>query len=146
MIKIILLVLVFLLGGCQKDPYLFSLEDKYYQGNEFIEATYEDINLSLQNKESFLLYTYNNSCSFQVPCADIFQEFMDKYNISILSISFQEFKETSLYEEVKYAPSVIIVYQGKVVSYLKADSDDDNDKYQDVDVFTNWIKEYVIIN
>ena len=57
-------------------------------------------------------------------------------NISILSIPFSEFKNTKLSKKIKYAPTVIIVDKGKVITSLNAESDNDLPKYQDVDEFT----------
>ena len=68
---------------------------------------------------------------------------MNKYKIDFLSISFDEFKNTGFYKKVKYAPSIIIVKEGKIVAYLDPNSDDDFDKYQDATKLEEWIKEYV---
>ena len=68
---------------------------------------------------------------------------MQKYNISFLSMPFKEYRNISLYNEVKYAPSIIIVENGKIVDFLDAEKDDDLDKYQDVKEFEEWINKYV---
>lgn len=71
---------------------------------------------------------------------------MNKYEIRFLSIPFENFKNTSFYNKVKYAPSIIIVKKGKVIAYLDANSDDDLRKYQDVDKFSEWIKKYIYLS
>lgn len=71
---------------------------------------------------------------------------MDQYEVRFLSIPFEDFKNTNFYNKVKYAPSIIIVKKGKVISYLDANSDDDLNKYQDVDVFSEWIKKYIYLS
>ena len=70
---------------------------------------------------------------------------MEKYKIDILSIPFNDFKNTNYYKTVKYAPSIIIVKNGEIVSYLDANSDKDLDKYQNTDKFINWLKEYIYL-
>ena len=92
-----------------------------------------------------MLFIYNSTCGMGVSCEEIFQDFMAKYNVSIVSISFLDFKETYLYEEVKYAPSVLVIKNKKVVAYLDANKDEDLDKYQDVEKFKEWIKQYIFI-
>lgn len=119
----------------------FYLEDKYYEGNEFVEINGDELNNIYSN--SFVLFTYNNYCNFEIPCDQIFQSFMKKNNIKILSISFSEFKKTSYYETVKYAPSIIIVKDKKIVAYLDAEKDEDIEKYQDVNKFEQWIEKYI---
>ncbi len=143
--KLLLLVLsIIFLTSCTKKE-LISIEDKYYNNNSFIESTSTEIDNYLNNKESFILYTYNNYCTMKIPCETIFQSFMDNNNISIVSIPFAEFKNTKLSKKIKYAPTVIIINKGKILTSLDADSDKDLPKYQDVEEFTNWIKEYIVI-
>lgn len=48
---------------------------------------------------------------------------MDKYQIDFISIPFAEFKKTSFYQDVSFAPSIVIVNKGKIVDYLKATSE-----------------------
>ena len=119
----------------------FYLEQKYYGKNDFVKVNNKDI--SRLRKENYLLFTYNNYCTFPKPCEDVFKEFIVHYDVAILSIPFDEYKKTSFYKKVKYAPSVIIVRDGKIVDYLDADSDDDLDRYQDTSAFEEWLGQYI---
>lgn len=144
--KILLLILpIIFITGCGKQE-IITLEDKYYNNNTFITSTATEIDSYLENKESFILYTYNNYCTLKIPCESVFESFMANNNISILSIPFSELKNSKLSKKIKYAPTVIIVDKGKVITSLNAESDNDLPKYQDVDEFTNWIKEYIVID
>lgn len=139
--KIVLLIItIFLICGCGKKE-LFYLNDKYYNNGDYVNVTSNDIDYN----NSYLLYTYNNFCALPVHCEDIFKEVMEKYKIDILSIPFNDFKNTNYYKTVKYAPSIIIVKNGEIVSYLDANSDKDLDKYQNTDKFINWLKEYIYL-
>lgn len=141
--KIFLLFFVLIsVCACTKQDK-FYLEDTYYGNGSLVEVTTSDIENKLNNKESFLLFTYNNYCTLEIPCEDIFEEFTKKYQLSILSIPFDDFKKTSLHQKVKYAPSVLIIKEGKIVSYLDANAKSDLEKYQDIEVFASWIKEYI---
>jgi hypothetical protein len=118
------------------------LSDKYYNTiDKYVDIDSEDI-INLNN-DNYLLFIYNNFCIFSVPCDVIFEEFMEKYNISILHITFDEFKKTNYYKKIKFAPSIAIINNGKIIDYLKADSDDDVIKYQDVDEFEKWLDKYI---
>lgn len=142
-IFIILVIIVLIKIPNNKKIEKFYLEDKYYDSNGLIKIdsnTYKDI-----KKESYLLFTYNNYCKFNIPCEDIFETFSNDNNIAILSIPFAEFKKISLYRKVKYAPSVIIVKNGHIIAYLDAESDEDLNKYQDVSAFTDWINKYIYL-
>lgn len=138
--KVVLVLSLFILVGCQSK---FSLEDKYYQNGAYIEINYNDYNKI--KDESFILFTYNNYCQFDVPCDEVFLEVFKKNNLSVLKMPYAEFKKTKLHDDVKYAPSVIIVKKGKVVVYLDSESDSDIDLYQDINKFENWLKKYINI-
>ena len=123
----------------------FTLESKYYNTGKFIDINGANLNELLNNKENFILFTYNNFCTFKVSCDEIFNESIKELNITILKIPFDEFKTTSLYNEVNYAPSVILIKDGKIIEYIDPEKNDDLSKYQDKKEFISWIKEYINI-
>ena len=61
-------------------------------------------------------------------------------------MSIDEFKKTSYYKTVKYAASVLIIRDGKIVTYLDAEKNSDIEKYQDVEKFTEWVEKYIYFN
>ena len=73
----------------------------------------------------------------------IFEEYAKNKNITILTIPFDKFKKTEYYKTVKYAPSVIIINKGKIITYLDAEKDKDIKLYQDTNKFGNWIVKYI---
>ncbi len=123
----------------------FVLDSEYYNKGEYIQIDSDKVKELVDNKKTFLLFTYNNYCNFPVPCDSIFQEVMDKYKIDVLKIPFDKFKDTDFYETVKFAPSLMIIKEGKIIDYLKADEDGDMDKYQDVKAFRNWLNSYIVL-
>lgn len=141
---IIICILIIFTTGCSKTNEKITLYEKYYNNGEFIKVNSDE--LSKYDNENYILYSYNSYCAFQIPCEDIFKEFMNKYKIDLLSISFEEFKNTKYYKKIKYAPSIIIISKGKILAYLDPNSDDDLDKYQDVNKLEEWIKEYIEIS
>ena len=144
--KIILIILItILITGCKKqNTEKMYLDEKYYNESEYIEVTAKDI--KELNQETYLVFTYNNYCNLKIPCDTIFKKVMDKYNITILSLPFEEMKQTFIYNKVKYAPSVIIVKQNKVVAYLDAEKDEDYEKYQNETEFEKWLSKYIYLN
>lgn len=148
-IIILLCVLLITITGCSFNNRInqndeiekFYLEDKYYNNGNFISVS--SISLNKMKDESFILFSYNNYCSMAKPCEEVFQEFMKKYNINFLSITFEEYKNTNFYKTVKYAPSIIVVEKGTIVAYLDAESNDDLNKYQDMNEFEKWLNNYI---
>lgn len=136
---ILIFITIIILTGCSNNT--IYLEDNLYNNNEFISIDSTSINNKLDT--TYLLYTYNNYCSMKIPCENIFKSVMEEYNISMYSISYKDFKDTYLHDKVKYAPSVIIVDKGEIISYLDPNSDEDYDRYQDTNSFTKWLKKYI---
>lgn len=145
--KILLFILIILITGCSNtkhyDTNKVVLDDIYYNKGNFIDIDSKYIDN--EHHKSYVLFAYNSFCTFQIPCEDIFKEFMVKYKIDFLSINIDEYKKTKLYNTVKYAPTIIIVNDGKIIAYLDAESDADLNKYQDVKEFEEWINNYIYI-
>ncbi len=126
--------------GCTNNKKIY-LTDKYYNNGDFISVKANDI----KDNETYILYTYNNFCALPIHCETIFKEVLEKNKIDALSIPFEDFKNTSFYKKVKYAPSVLIIDNGEIVSYLDANKDEDLEKYQDTTKFLEWLKEYIYL-
>lgn len=151
MIKKVLLIIfvLFIFTGCEKkmnqddDIERIRLTTKYYNKGEFIKINKSELLTINENKENYVLFIYNNYCSFSVPCDEIFESFMKKYDIDFLKMPFEDFKKIDFYETVRYAPSIIIVKEGKIEEFLDAESDEDLDRYQDTTAFEEWMNKYV---
>ena len=138
--KLAFLILIILLIGCKKIEKIY-LNDKYYNEGKFIEVK----NIDNLKEETYILYTYNNYCTFNKPCEEIFKEYMGKYKIDFVSIPFEYFKTTALYNKIKYGPSIIIIKEGKIIAYLDPNKDIDKEKYQDTKAFEEWINKYIYV-
>ena len=144
MVIVILLLVIFFSFFQSKEEGLFYLEDTYYQKVGFQKVN--DMQLKKLGNKNYILYTYNDYCIFPIPCETIFEEVMNEYHLAFLSIPFVEFKKTSFYKKVHFGPSVLIIKNGKIISYLDANSDEDLDKYQNSKEFSNWLKEYIYLS
>ena len=117
--------------------------DNLYEEIKEFKANY--INDIVDDKESFVLYTYIPS-----ECGDDeetvryrAQDLAKKYKIYFYDVPFEVFKKTSLYGDVKYGPSVIVVNKGKVYAYTDAESDEDLELGKSNEKFEKWFKKYV---
>ena len=146
---LIIIGIIVLIGGCIFDKKMnqdddierLYLSDKYYNDGVYIGVDSNDI-LNLKN-DTYVLFTYNNYCSFSVPCDQVFEKFMKKYDIDFLSIPFEDFKKTKFYETIKYGPSIIIIKNDEIVAYLDANSDEDLNRYEDTKEFELWMNKYI---
>lgn len=140
--KFTIIIICLFLSACTNSSK-FSIEKEYYKESKFIDVSSEDIKELKENKKSFIVFTYNNYCMLEIPCDEIFKKVMNKYNISFLYLPYEEMKNTFIYDEVKLAPSVILIKEGEIVAYLNAESDEDLIKYQDTEEFEKWLTSYI---
>ena len=137
---VLIIITLLLITGCkEKQIEKFYLNNKYYNEGKFITIN----NIDNLKKDTYILYTYNNYCTFKKPCEEVFKEYMEKYKIDFYKMPFDQFKKTTLYTKVRYAPSIILVKEGKIVEYLDANSNKDLEKYQDTKKFEEWINKYI---
>src|SRR5574344_783200 len=125
-IFIVILIVLIILGVLlitKNNKYY--LDDKYYASGKYILEDSSQVNKLIDNKSSFILFTYNSYCSFPIACEDVFKEVMLKYKIDIIKIPFANFRKTKLYKNIKFAPTIILIKDGKVITYLHTDSDAD---------------------
>ena len=100
----------------------------------------------ISNNDSFVLFTNNDFCIFKVPCDNIFKSVFKDNNMTLFYIRFDEFKKTSLYKKVNYAPSVLLINKGQLITYLDPNSDSDSKVYQSKKEFRKWLEKYIYLN
>ena len=150
--KYLVLIIIFvLIVGCVSIVLLnknhkFTLDEIHYNTEDrFISIKSDKLEKLMNDKKSFIVFTYLPYCTFSIPCDVVFETFLNENNMSFYDIPYDEFSKVKQFKSIKYAPSVVIVNKGKIVTYLDANSDEDLEKYQDSKVFGNWVKEYISI-
>jgi len=107
----------------------------------------EVINQEIQNKSSFVIAvmnTYDESCGVvELTVINYLNYLFVENNMFNYEINLTTFKQTSLYDEVKYAPTVIIVHKGKILTYLDQNNNDHIKIYNDEEEFRKWITKNV---
>lgn len=142
--RIILLVLVILsMTGCTKENSKFYLNDEYYNAGKLVDIDSKELTNMLKSNDSFILFTYNPYCNFKVSCENVVENFSKNNNITVFKIPFEEFKNTKLYNTVKYAPSIVLINNGKIENYLDPNKDEDSIKYQDEKALKDYIEMYI---
>jgi hypothetical protein len=142
--KILLLILsIFMLTACKQDK--FYLEDKYYENNEIIDTTHVQIDELFTNKESFVAIVYLPGCTSCVEFRKVVDQFRETNNIVFYNISIEEEKQTELSNKIKYAPSAVIVKEGKIIDYLDTTKNEHIPYYETKEGFTSWLEQYIYL-
>ena len=87
----------------------------------------------MESKRIFIEQWYSNDNVFK------------KYKLDVYSLTYDEMKKTFISDTVKFAPSVVIIKNGKIITYLDAESDADYEIYQDETKFDNWLNNYIYL-
>ena len=123
-----------------------KLDEEYYCGTEcqrnFIELSEADYEKLLEEKKSFVVFVDQGGCTTADRMRGYVADYAQEKGIRAHRIMFDRAKESSLHEVVKYYPSVVVVSKGKVVGYLRADSDEDAPIYNDYETFRECMGKY----
>ncbi len=142
---ILLVASVILVVNLSKKDEKFYLEDTYYKEAKKEEINETDLENLIDDKESFAVFVYQEESTTSSNFSEVLDEFINKYNITIYMISFSSIEDTVLEKYVKYYPSFVILKKGKVISYLKMDSDDDTKCFENLTNFEDWFLSYVLL-
>ena len=130
-------------SGWFDDPKV-KLDAEYYaDGAEFMELSAEEYDGLVKAKKSFVVFVDQDGCTTADRLREYVARYMAEMGILTYKMMFSELKETSLHEQVKYYPSVVAVDRGVVRAYLRADSDDDAEAYNNYDAFKEWMMKYL---
>ena len=103
-------------------------------------AEYEGL---VRDGRSFVVFVDQSGCTTADRLRGYMTDYAREVGVKVYRMMFSEARETSLHDYVKYYPSVVVVSHGRVVGYLRADSDEDADYYNEYGAFTEWAKRYL---
>lgn len=130
-------------SGWFDDPKV-KLDVEYYaDGAEFMELSAGEYEGLVEARKSFVVMVDQVGCTTADRLREYVTQYMTETGILVYKMMFSEVKESSLNEAVKYYPSVVVVGKGAVRGYLRADSDDDAEAYNNYDAFKEWMGEYL---
>lgn len=140
---LILSIFLLILVGCKQEK--FYLEDNLYEKSAITEIDVDTFKELEKDKKEFAIFVYLPGCTSCAQFKEVLEEFCENYQLEFYSISINDVKNTSILEHIKYAPSMLIYKDGKVVDALDATSDDDKAELTEVDSFKTWLEEYIYI-
>lgn len=122
----------------------FPLSEEFYGKDEtFINANVDEIRNLIKDKKSFAVFVYQPACRTSEDFEKIVQKYGSDHKISFLKTNFSDLKSSGLVPELKYYPSMLLYRDGKLVTFLRAGSDEDVKVYQNEADFVTWWQKYV---
>lgn len=140
-----------ILGGANKtveveDSIVLDAEYKNTDGKQIeIAKESEDparfLDEMIESEKSFVLYVSLPICNGDAAkFKEYVLDFQRREKVSFYYLTSDYIKDTKVYETVKFFPSVIIIKDGKIINFLKYDSDSDLEYYKSYDGFAKWLK------
>lgn len=130
-------------SGWFDDPKV-KLDAEYYaDGAEFMELSAGEYEGLVEAKKSFIVFVDQGGCTTADRLREYVTRYMTETGILTYRMMFEEVKESSLHEQVKYYPSVVVISKGRVMGYLRADSDEDAEVYNNYDAFKAWMGKFL---
>lgn len=121
----------------QPDPKT-KIDNIYYGSSDLIVLDTPEFRKLVDQKQSFLLITYQPGCTASI--LSFARQFSEEHNIAFNYLVWSELRETEVHEDVKFTPSVMVFREGKVVKFLRADSNEDVNMYNNYADFKNWLE------
>lgn len=134
-------------SGWFSGPEMAMIDQEYYCDAKCVlelkDIDIDEYEKMISEKRSFVVFVDQGGCD----AADRLREYADRYSngerFTIFRAMFSDVKGSSLGEKVKYYPSMVIISKGKVLAWLRADSNDDAPAYNNYEDFENWMRKYL---
>ncbi len=124
-------------------------EEKVVLGEEYLggftelkDISAEEYEELIDRKDSFVLLVDQSGCTTADTVRGFVKDWATEKGVKVQKIMFSEMKGTSLHDYVKYYPSIVVISRGKPVGYLRADSDEDAEIYNNYEAFIDWINKW----
>lgn len=131
------------------EPAKTELDAEYYcestceeEFTELTKADYEDL---IKKKKSFVIFVDQTGCDGADRLRKFSTDYFPENKVKIYKMMFSELKETTLHEKVKYYPSIVVIRKGAVRTFLRADSDEDADAFNQYGSFIDWVNQRILI-
>ncbi len=141
---IIAVVIVVIALNLSSNSAQFRLSDEYYGASEMLTGLTKDEYESLiAQKKSFAVMVDKPACVTTTQMREWMANFPDDMQFKYYQFMWSEEKESSLHEYVTFVPSVAIIREGKVMAWLRADSDEDVEYFNSAEALQSWVAKYV---
>jgi hypothetical protein len=122
----------------------FRLDDEYYGESEALFIGKDEYEKLVSDKKSFVIMVDKPGCIKTSEMSVSLSGFPDDMQFKYYHMYWDEAKESSLHEKVKYTPSVALIHDGEIVDWLDADAKEDEPLYNDPEALQNWIREFIL--
>ena len=98
----------------------------------------------IAEQKSFIVISHLPTCTAKI--LTYLKDYAAEHHFDYLYYPWSQFKDTDFHAEIRFAPTVFIVSNGKLAAFLDADTDADTAKYNDYATFSAWLDSYLVLN
>lgn len=136
LISAITIAIVFIFSQKQ---HPVELDQEYYSDEvEAVDIDKSEYEKLIADRKSFVLMVDNPGCTTTEKMRRMLENL--ELNFKYYRIMWQDARETNLKDYIKYFPSIVIIEKGRVISYLRADSDEDTKYYNNGPDLKDWLE------
>lgn len=110
---------------------------------EYMELGTDEYEKLINDQKSFVVMVDQGGCTTADRLKGYTKDFAASKGFKVYKMMFEDMKKTSMHDFVKYYPSVVVVSRGKVIGFLRADTNEDSDMYNNYEAFSNWFQKYL---
>ncbi|MBO7560989.1 hypothetical protein J6T21_03080 [Candidatus Saccharibacteria bacterium] len=118
-----------------------SISSEFIGNTTRNELTAEKYQKLKDEKKSFILISHLPDC--QAKILGFMKQYSEEHQIAVNYMLWSEYHAIEKNSGIKYAPTVVIYNNGKIVDFLKSDSDADTAKYNNYEDFRAWLDSFV---
>ncbi len=119
------------------------LDSEYYSRSEMIELDSVGYAKLVAEKKSFVVLVDKPGCTTTVSMRENMANFPDTLQFRYYRMMWDDVKESSLHDKVKFTPSVAIINHGEVKKWLQADRDEDSEFFNSGEALQRWISDNI---
>lgn len=109
----------------------------------YTEITPEEYEKLIEEKKSFVIFIDQGGCTTADRLEGYVSDWSKEKGLKVFKIMFDKMKKTSLFESVKFYPSVAVISEGNPIGWLRADEDADSDAYNNYEAYKTWVLKYL---
>ena len=121
----------------------YRLDDEYYGERKELNIDKDEYEKLVSDKKSFIILVDKPGCITTPGMRYNLRDFPEDIQFQYYRIMWDDAKQTSIHDYVKFVPSVAIVYKGEVKIWLQADKDEDTKYFEDADALRDWVRENI---
>lgn len=110
---------------------------------ELKDITIDEYEQMAKDGKSFVVMVDQGGCTTADRVREYAKQYSNDRKFEIFRLMFSDIRESSVGEKIKYYPSVAAVSKGRIVAWLRADSNEDAPAYNNYDDFAAWMNERV---